>query len=73
MDEIVIAGKKSLVELTQEEIEVLLGVVDATDDLDDDEVYVINGIVRRLPTESIYDIRWFEDKLTTQRLLSRHG
>ena len=38
MDEIVIAGIKSLVEPTQEEIEVLLGVVDATDDLDDDEV-----------------------------------
>jgi len=68
VDEVVInGGMRGLVKLTQEEIEVLLGFVDATDDLDDDEVNVIDGIVRGLPAESIYDVRWFEDKLKTQR------
>ncbi len=72
MDEDVINGSmRDLVKLTQEEIEVLLGFVDATDDLDDDEVDVIDSIVRGLPVESIYNIRWFEDKLDAQRKSSR--
>ena len=68
MDDVVINGRAgSLVKLTQEEIEVLLGFVDATDDLDDDEVEVIDSIVRGLPAESLYDVRWFENKLERQR------
>ena len=68
MDDVVINGSLgSSVKLTKEEIEVLLGFVDASDDLDDDEVEVIDSIVRGLPAESLYDIRWFENKLERQR------
>jgi len=69
--DVINGSMRGLVKLTQEEIEVLLGFVDATDDLDDDEVSVIDSIVRGLPDESIYNIRWFEDKLDAQRKSSR--
>ena len=57
--------------LTQENIEVLLGIVDVIEDLDADEFTVVESLVRALPADSIYDMRWFENKLEQQRLSSR--
>ena len=51
----------------QVDIEILLGFVSEIDDLDDDECYVIERLARALPPESVYDIRWFENKLDKQR------
>ena len=68
MDEIVTDGKtQDGIALSQEDIELLLGIVDVIDDLDDDEVLVIDGIVRALPEDSAYGIPWFYDKLIKQR------
>ncbi len=73
MDETVIDGKmQDKVPLAQEDIDVLLGIVDVIDDLDDDEVFAIDGIVRALLAESVYNIRWLEDKLDRQRGSPRH-
>jgi len=56
MGEEVISGKvQNVVELA------LLEFVDATDDLDDDEVAAFDVDMRRLFAVSIYNIRWFED------------
>ena len=70
MDEIVSDGKLQYKVLDQEGIEILLGIVDVIDDLDDDECFVIESLVRALPADSIYDMRWFENKLDTQRMSS---
>ena len=70
MDEIVSDGKMQYKVLSQEGIEILLGIVDVIDDLDDDECFVIERLVRALPPDSIYDMRWFENKLDTQRMSS---
>jgi hypothetical protein len=70
MDEIVSDGKLQYKVLDQEGIEILLGIVDVIDDLDDDECFVIESLVRALPPDSIYDMRWFEKKLDTQRMSS---
>ncbi len=67
MDEIASDGLIQYEALDQVDIEILLGIVDEIDDLDDDECYVIERLARALPPESIYDIRWFENKLDTQR------
>ena len=56
--------------LTQENIEVLLGIVDVIEDLDEDEFMVVESLVRALPPDSIYDMRWFENKLEQQRMSS---
>jgi hypothetical protein len=70
MDELVSDGKMQYSVLSQEGIEILLGIVDVIDDLDDDEFFVIRNLVRALPPDSIYDMRWFEDKLAAQRMAS---
>ena len=70
MDEIISYGDIQYRVLDQEGIEVLLAIVDEIDDLDDDECFVIEGLVRALPQDSIYDMRWFENKLETQRASS---
>ncbi len=68
MDKIVTDGKtQDGIALSQEDIETLLGIVDVIDDLDDDEVLVIDGIVRALPADSVYGIPWFYDRLINQR------
>lgn len=68
MDEAVSEGKiQYRVELSQDSIEVLLGIVDVIDDLDTDEFFVIESLVRALPPDSIYDMSWFANKLDTRR------
>ena len=71
MDETVIDSKMQYKVLDQDGIEILLGIVDVVDDLDDDECFVIERLVRALPADSIYDMHWFENKLDTQGLSSR--
>ena len=71
MDEAVSDGNMQYRVLSQESIEILLGIVDVIDDLDSDECFVIERLVRALPPDSIYDMRWYENKLDTQRMSSR--
>ena len=70
MDEITSDGLIQYKALDQVHIEILLGIVDEIDDLGADEGYVGKRLVRALPPESIYDIRWFENKLSTQGMSS---
>ena len=53
--------KVIIVKIKKMDMPALIEVLDATDDLDDDEVAVIDGSMRRLLVESINDIRWLED------------
>jgi len=68
MDEITSDGRlQYTVQLSQQDIEILLAIVNDVDDLDDDECFVIENLARALPPDSAYDRRWFENKLATQQ------
>ena len=71
MDEIASNGKlQYTVQLSQEDIEILLAIANDVDDLDDDERFVIESLARVLPPDSAYDRRWFENKLAMQQASS---
>ena len=60
-------GLQYTVQLSQEDIEILLAIANDVDDLYDDELFVIESLARALPPDSAYDRRWFENKLATQQ------